>query len=375
MQRCCVSLLIQPHLYIFLRKKFSKIVHFSILTECLQLSYIYIDKRDLIMIPKIPLVIQGAESVEDVPGLSAIANQAELRFAPDISSLESSLPGAEVLFGWDFRADELQKCWNLAPDLKWIHWGGAGVDAAMFAELKISEVILTNSRGIFDRGMAEWTLGMMIAHSKNVVELLDFQRKNEWNYRLNQLMIYKNVLVVGVGSIGREVARICKAFSLNVTGVGRTARDNDPDFGHVHAQGELNSLLGSADYVVLITPLTPETENLFSKPQFDSMKPDAQFINIGRGDLVNEVDLIAALENKSIGSAALDVFREEPLSPDNPIRTAPNTIISPHVCGDYKDFRADVANVFFKNFELYRTGRELVNIVDKSAGFVPSITS
>lgn len=326
------------------------------------------------MSQKISVVIQGAKSIDDIPGLSVIADQAELRFTKDREELENALTGADVLFGWDFRADDLEHCWENATDLKWIHWGGAGVDAAMFPKLKDSNVMLTNSRGIFDRAMAEWTLGMMINHAKNIVETIDYQRKNEWYYRQNTQMLDQNVLIVGVGSIGREVARLCKAFGLNVSGVGRSARGNDPDFGHVHGQDELNDLqgdlLGSADYVVLITPMTPENENLFSAAQFNAMKPTAQFINIGRGPLVNEDDLITALNQGGIGSAALDVFREEPLSPDNPIWSAPNTIISPHICGDYDGHKADIVVKFLKNFTLYKSGESLMNIVDKSKGYV-----
>jgi len=326
--------------------------------------------EEISMINKIPIVIQGAATADDVPGLASIADQAEFRFAMDRASLDEALKGAQVLFGWNFRANDLEDCWDKAAELKWIHWGGAGVDAAMFPGLVDSGVVLTNSRGIFDRAMAEWTLGMMIAHAKNVVDTLENQRKKEWSYRLNILMLGQNVLIVGVGSIGREIARMTKLFGLNVTGIGRTARDNDPDFDNVHGQNELNDLLGQADYVVLITPMIPENENLFSEPQFTAMKSDAQFINIGRGQLINEADLVAALQKGEIGSAALDVFREEPLSPDNPIWTAPNIIISPHVCGEYAGHQEDIVKVFLKNFDLYRRGGELTNKVDKTKGYV-----
>ncbi len=323
----------------------------------------------------IPVVIQGARSVDDVPGLDALSKYAELRFATDRQSLSASLVGAEVVFGWDFRADDLENCWDQAKDLKWIHWGGAGVDAAMFPGLVNSDVTLTNSRGLFDRAMAEWTLGMMIAHAKNTLQLVQSQQQKQWAYGLNHQMLGQNALIVGVGSIGREICRMLKLFGLNVSGVGRSARGNDAEFGHVHAQNELNKLLSDADYVILITPLTAENENMFSAAQFKAMKPSAQFINIGRGPLVNEHDFIAAMNNGEIAGAALDVFRNEPLKQDNPIWDAPNTFISPHVCGDFQEHRTSLAQLFYKNFESYRLGRELSNIVDKDKGFVTNGTT
>lgn len=318
------------------------------------------------------LVIQGASVLTDVPGLESIADKAEIRFAPDKDALLSSLPGADVLFGWDFRADDIEACWNAADSLKWIHWSGAGVDAAMFPGLVGSDVTLTNSRGVFDRAMAEWTLGMMIAQAKRLPETLLFQQKREWNYRQSTQMLGQKVAIVGVGNIGRTIARMTKAFGLDVIGVGRSARDGDADFGPIHGQDELNSVLTDADYVVLITPLTADTQNLFNQSRFAAMKPGAMFINIGRGQLVDEAALIAALESGHVACAALDVFREEPLSEENPIWGAPNVIISPHISGDYTEHLQGIADLFYDNFARYQSGEEMLNVVDKSCGFVPS---
>ncbi len=324
---------------------------------------------------RIPVVIQGAKSAIDLPAISSLEDQAELRFVTDRASLANALPGAEVLLGWNFRANDLEQCWAQATDLKWIHWGGAGVERAMFPALVASPISLTNSRGVFDRAMAEWALGMMIAHAKDMARSLEYQRHNEWNYRLNRLMLGQTLLVVGVGSIGREIARLCRAFGLTIKGVGRSARQNDPDFGHIHGQAELNTVLGDADYVVLITPMTPENENLFSQAQFTAMKPDAQFINIGRGALVNEDDLLNALNEGHIGSAALDVFRDEPLPADNAIWDAPNMIVSPHSSGDYQGHEQAVIDVFLDNFKRYLSGQNLINMVDKQKGYVPNTAS
>lgn len=327
------------------------------------------------MTDKTILMVQGASGLSDVPGLAAIADKAEIRFATDRDMLLSCLPGADVLFGWDFRADDLEACWGVANSLKWIHWGGAGVDAALFPDLAGSDVTLTNSRGVFDHAMAEWTLGVMIAHAKRLPETLMFQKKREWNWRENTKMQGQKVAVVGVGNIGRAVARMVRAFDMDVMGVGRSSRDNDPDFGHIHAQGELNTVLGEADYVVLIPPLTAETRNLFDAGRFAAMKPGTMFINIGRGQLADEGALIGALESGQVGCAALDVFCEEPLSENNPLWSAPNIIISPHMSGDFLGHYEVMADLFLDNFARYQSGNALLNVVDKIRGFVPSVSS
>jgi phosphoglycerate dehydrogenase-like enzyme len=318
------------------------------------------------------LVIQGAKGVDEVPRLGELSDQAELRFATNSDELRNALPGADVMLGWSFRDASLPAAWDAAIDLRWIHWAGAGVDAAVFPELTASEVQLTNARGVFDVPMAEWVLGMIICFAKNVPQTLASQARSEWQYRLSETVAGKRALVVGVGSIGRAVGRLLSAAGMEVEAVGRTARDAHPDFGHVYAVAELHARLPLADYVVLITPLTDQTRNLFAAPEFGAMASHARFINIGRGALVVEDDLLAALHNGQIAGAALDVFVEEPLPPESPFWQAPNCLVSPHISGDYAEFEQTMADQFMHNWERYLAGEPLANVVDKNLGFVPS---
>jgi len=315
------------------------------------------------------LLVQGASSIDDVPGLAAIAGQAEIRFASDTEEMRAALPGTEVLLGWDYRADTLREAWDAAGDLRWIHWGGAGVDAAMFPELVASDVKLTNARGIFDQAMAEWVLGMIICFAKDIPQTLALQVRAEWRHRLSEMVSGKRALVVGVGSIGRAVARLLAAAGMQVDGIGRSARDGDRDFGHIHAIEELHARLALADYVVLITPLTEATRNLFGAAEFAAMAPHARFINLSRGALVVEADLLAALNDGQIAGAALDVFVEEPLPADSPFWNAPNCVVSPHMSGDYAEFESAMAQQFLQNWARYRNGESLLNLVDKRLGF------
>ena len=319
------------------------------------------------------LVIQGAKGVDEVPRLSELSDQAELRFASTSAELRSAMPGADVLLGWNFRAG-LQESWEAARELRWIHWAGAGVDAAVFPELAASDVQLTNARGIFDLPMAEWVLGMVICFAKQIPQTLDFQAQAEWNHRITEKVAGKQTLVVGVGSIGRAVGRLLRAAGMEVEAIGRSARDGDVDFGHIYAIDELHARLPGADYVVLITPLTEQTRNLFGAVEFAAMASHARFINIGRGALVVEADLLAALHDGQIAGAALDVFVEEPLPPESPFWQAPNCLISPHMSGDYVDFERNMADQFMQNWARYLAGETLLNVVDKELGFVPGST-
>ena len=319
---------------------------------------------------KVNLVIHGVESSDEIPGIDRITDYVEISCAPDLDSMQRCLPKAEVLLGWNFRAKELRDAWYLAERLRWVQWSGAGVDAVLFPEFVASDVQLTNVRGVFDRAMAEYTLGLILAFAKRLPETFTAQTEHRWSYRLTEQTLGQKVLVVGVGSIGRTIGRLLKQAGFKVSGVGRSARDSDPDFEQVYAVDTLVQSLETADYVVLIPPLTDQTRGLFGASEFSAMKSTAQFINLGRGELVDEEALIAALTSGVIAGAALDVFLNEPLPENSPFWALENVIVSPHMSGDYHGFKETAAEVFLDNFERYRQGRELVNRVDKTLGFV-----
>ena len=319
---------------------------------------------------QINLVIHGVESSDEIPGIERIAGEAQISYAPDLEGLQEFLPHAEVLLGWNFRAKDLRQTWHLAEQLRWVQWSGAGVDAVLFPEFVASDVQLTNVRGVFDRAMAEYTLGLILAFAKGMVETMAAQTAHRWSYRLTEQTLGQKVLVVGVGSIGRAIGRLLKQAGFKVSGVGRTARDGDPDFEQVYGVDTLVQSLETADYVVLIPPLTDQTRGLFGAVEFSAMKATARFINLGRGELVDEEALIAALTSGAIAGAGLDVFLNEPLPENSPFWDLENCIVSPHMSGDYHGFKETVAEVFLDNFERYRQGRELINLIDKTLGFV-----
>lgn len=316
------------------------------------------------------IVIQGAAGADQVPGINAIESDAELRFADSADKLAQALPGSGILLGWNFSEASLREVWSRADRLRWIHWTGAGVDAVLFPELVKSDVVLTNSRGIFDRAMAEYVLGLILCFAKRFQETTRDQQQRRWRHRLGEMIVGRRALIVGVGSIGREIARLLASVGLHVEGVGRRARASDDDFTIVHAREDLNTVLPTADYVVIVVPLTNETRGLIGSAQYLAMKPTARLINVARGAILDEVALVEALRRRQIAGAALDVTTTEPLPSDSPLWAMPEVIISPHMSGDFFGHYEALVSMFLRNFRRYCTGQSLLNVVDKAAGFV-----
>jgi phosphoglycerate dehydrogenase-like enzyme len=304
--------------------------------------------------------------------LRALAPWAAFRQATTIDALRPALAGAEVLCSFSFRAREVGAAWDAARAVRWIHWCGAGVDSILFPDLVSSPVILTNARGVFDQAMSEYVLGLILAFAKGLPETLASQAERRWNYRLTERIAGTRALIVGVGSIGRAIARMLKLAGMAVAGVGRTARGDDPEFGEVRAASDLLRLLPEADYVVAVMPLTGETTGMFGDREFRAMKATARFINVGRGASVDEAALARALAEGALAGAALDVFQTEPLPATSPLWSVPRLIVSPHMSGDFRECREALIQLFVDNLRRYRAGEPLRNVVDKSLGYVRS---
>ena len=195
------------------------------------------------------------------------------------------------------------------------------------------------------------------------------QRERTWQHRETALSAGRRVLVIGTGGIGRATARLLKAVGMEVMGAGRTAR-RDPDFGTIIASDELVEHVGWADHVVLIAPLTEQTRGLVDAAVLERMKPTAHLINAGRGALVDEPALIAALQRGQIAAASLDVVSQEPLPQDSPLWDMDEVHLSAHMSGDVVGWRDTLSEQFERNLEAWVQGRPLSNEVDKHKGYV-----
>ncbi|WP_084537905.1 D-2-hydroxyacid dehydrogenase [Nocardia puris] len=300
--------------------------------------------------------------------MAPIADRAELRYT-DASGLADALRGAQILFVYDFLTSALPGAWHAADRLCWVHMGSTGVDPVLFPEALASDVVITNTRGVFDTAIAEYVLGQILSFAKDLPGSLRLQQRGTWQHRDSERIAGATALIVGTGPIGRAIARLLRAAGMSVRGVGRRARDHDPDFGSVG--DDLFAELPGADYVIAIAPLTPDTRKMFDAKAFAAMKPHARFVNVGRGELVVTDDLVAALAGGAIAGAALDVVDPEPLPPEHPLWQLPNVLITPHNSGDVAGWRDEVVRAFRANFDNWIAARPMENVVDKELGYVP----
>lgn len=318
-------------------------------------------------LPAIAVLLASEDS--QPAGLAELEGSAEVRLA-QADTLAEAVQGARVLFLWDFFSTALRDVWEHCGTLEWIHVAAAGVDTLLFDELAESQVVVTNARGVFDTPIAEFVLASVLAHAKQVHLSHELQCERIWRHRETRRVQGSTALVVGTGAIGRACARLLRAVGMEVHGAGRTARAGDADFTQIHASADLTSYVHRADYVINAAPLTPQTTGLFNAEVFAAMRPGAHLINIGRGASVHTDDLVHALHHGPLDGAALDVFDVEPLPADHPLWSAPGVRISPHMSGDVVGWRDELAGQFLANAKRWLHGQDLVNVVDKSAGFV-----
>ncbi|WP_284989416.1 D-2-hydroxyacid dehydrogenase [Arthrobacter sp. efr-133-TYG-120] len=304
------------------------------------------------------------------PRLQEIEELADVRLTK-ADGLAKALDGADVLYQWHSFSPALKENWAAASSLKWVHVSAAGVSQLLFEELVQSGVVYTNSRGVLSRAIAEFALGFVLDLAKDAQGSFQLQQQQRWQHRTTQKIHGKNALVVGIGSIGREIARLFRAVGMEVSGAGRTSRPGDDDFDWIYSSQDLPGIVHDYDYVVLAAPLTAETRGLMNVDVLASMKTSAHLINVGRGELVHTGALTEALASGSIAGAALDVVHPEPLPGGHALWSMENVIITPHMSGDAEDYLDDLSRLFLENLGRFVKSEPLLNVVDKTLGFVP----
>lgn len=278
--------------------------------------------------------------------------------------LDLLLRQAEVLYGWIHHFPR-----NLperVSRLKWIQTMTAGVDQ-LPAEILKSGIRISNTSGIHGATMGEVVLEMMLMFVKDAPACLQMKQERQWRRYKPKLLRGQTAGILGLGAVGREIARLCKAFGMNVTGIRRSGGSGSPlpEADRVYPPGQLQELLAESDFVVLALPLTKETRGLIGEKELRGMKPGAYLINVARGAIVDEPALIRALEEKWIAGAGLDVFAMEPLPPESRIYELPNVIFSPHISGEMPDYEARATEVFCENLRRYLAGEPFVHEVDR----------
>ncbi len=321
------------------------------------------------MTTKPVVVVLHAENLPQ--GMESVSDVAEIRYAT-ADTLADAVAGAEILLLWDFFSPAVKEVWDKCDSLKWIHIAAAGVDSLMFESLVESNVVVTNSRGIFDRAIAEFVLGHILAFAKDSAHSAKLQQERIWKHRETERIDTAQAMVVGTGAIGREIARLLTAVGMTVSGVGRTARTGDVDFGVVHASSDLADVVHDVDYLILVAPLTAATRGVVDADVLAATKQGVRVVNVGRGELLDTEALLRHLGSGHVAGAALDVFEAEPLPADSPLWSTDNLVITPHMSGDAQGWQRRLAEKFVSNFHRYTQSEAMENVVDKDLGFVPS---
>ena len=260
-----------------------------------------------------------------------------------------------------------------APRLRWLQAPAAAPPAGYYcAELIAHPTAVTNFREIYNDHLSHHILGMVLAFAKNLHRYRDQQRQRVWEplrAAAHQQIFLPDAsaVIVGLGGVGTETARLCGALGMRVVAVDARRTERPPWVSELHPPEQLDAVLGSADFVILTIPHTPRTEGLFDAAKFRLMRNSAIFINVGRGMTTRLDDLNAALRSGQIGGAGLDVFELEPLPADHPLWDAPNTIITPHVAaaaGTHLEERRYA--IVRDNLQRFAAGKPLRNLVDKA---------
>jgi phosphoglycerate dehydrogenase-like enzyme len=261
-----------------------------------------------------------------------------------------------------------------ARQLKWIHVPWAGVERVLHNRpLVESEVVVTNAAGVMAGPLADQVLGYIINHSRKLLAQWDAQKQHEWMRMWDKgqpkELAGQTVGIIGYGRIGMEIAKRARVFGMRVIASKRRQGGKYPELDEVFQSGELGQLLEQSDYVVVSAPLTEETRGMIGKKELACMKPGGYFINIARGALVKENELLEALQEGLIAGAALDVFEVEPLSAESPLWDLPNVVITPHSSGNFTGFIRRTTEFYITNLSRYLNGEPLLNIVDKHSGY------
>ena len=291
----------------------------------------------------------------------------------DRGTLRRLLPEADAAFTPFVDRDVFPS----ASRLRWVQSPAVGVGSLMFPELLASPVVITSSRGIRARAIAEHVLGVTIALARRLPVAIRAQVAHRWaQEELEGASVDVRTLqgqrmgIVGLGAIGLELVKIAAPFGFRVSAIRRRADQSRPEgVEDVWPLDRLPDLLAQSDVVVLAVPHTPDTKRLIGKRELDRIKRGALLVNIARGKLVDDDAVIAALGDGRLGGVALDVFSEEPLDPASPYWDLPNVIITPHTSGAMQDFWTPLVALFSENLRRFEKGEPLLNIVDKVAGY------
>lgn len=292
----------------------------------------------------------------------------EFRFHKSIDEAEADLAKAEVVitYGMDLEARHI----HMAKCLKWLNVISAGVDQLPFEAIRGRDILVTNAKGIHAIQMSEYTIAMMLQVARETKTLIQNESKRKWQRKLPIRELYGHtVAILGTGAIGTEIARRTQAFGMRTIGFNRSGRKAD-QFDEIYTIDRLTEQIGTIDYLVSVLPKTEETDGLLNGNVFRNMKPSAVLINIGRGNVIQETDLLTALQDGAFHHAILDVFHEEPLPEDHPFWVEERITVTPHMSGLSPEYQPRAMDQFDINMKKRDQGEtDYLNQVDPDKGY------
>ncbi|MFP5489546.1 MAG: D-2-hydroxyacid dehydrogenase [Acidimicrobiia bacterium] len=267
---------------------------------------------------------------------------------------------------WPSRSANFMGTCLRAERLHWLHTMSAGTDHPVFAGLRSRGVVVTNSAGAAAPSIAQTVMTYLLALSRDLPRTLRDQAECRWAPGRSVDLHGMRLGVVGLGAIGSETARLALAFGMEVRGTRRTPTGHEPC--ETWTNDRLHELLAWADAIAVTAPLTDDTRGLFDGAAFAAMRPGAWFVNVGRGEIVNEDALVQALLDEHLGGAGLDVFATEPLPADSPLWRFPNVIVTPHSSGSTDRTHRRSVDLFVDNFRRFTAGEPLAGVTRDELG-------
>jgi D-2-hydroxyacid dehydrogenase (NADP+) len=288
--------------------------------------------------------------------------QLRLLLATKLAEISFDVAEADVLIAFGIAVDD--ELMRKATRLKWIQSLATGVDHFLNSPYLRPETLLTSARGIHGDAMRETVAFIMLSLTHETPVLVKNQLAHRWERRAWPLLAGKTAMIVGVGLSSTAIAKLLKALGMRVIGTSRTPRAIE-GFDRIEHTERLAEFVGEADYLINILPSTRQNRDLIGPTIFAAMKKTAFFVNVGRGETVDELALIAALHDGRIAGAGLDVFRTEPLSADSPLWDMPNVIVCPHIGGFFREYEEYVLPIVTENMCLFLAGRynEMRNLI------------
>src|SRR5580700_8082438 len=313
------------------------------------------------------LLVIADPSAPFLKPLARVPQQLRVIVTADPEKLSQAAPDADAILYAATKAGLLSGVLPHASRARWIHSLWTGVEGILTPEMLAHPAQLSNGRGVFRWPLADWVMAAMLHFSFDLGRVIRQQQAGMWEPFIANMLEGKTLGIIGYGSIGSAAASRAKGFGMKIAALRRKSGRTDALVDAFYTRAELLDLLRASDYLLLATPITPETRRMIGAVEIAAMKPSAVLINVGRGAVVDEVALIHALEFGKMRGAALDVFTVEPLPTAHPFYRMTNVLLSPHTADRVEGFLGPPVEAFLENLERFLNGKPLENLVDKHA--------